>query len=209
MIWNRFVPNKPTTFLLDCCRQRKFYLEYYYLRDQWSVLYAQYFNSEPRKKRLNHFKSFNFVDSDNIFQITNYTKLNAALSSYQAVLPCALYSELWSCVWMGNRANPHFFINEILNSKTAMVFQIFQHFIQWIAKNLAFFFLYSSRKNVCKLTVMQLSAVPHNSVQDSCTPKRLLCGSVPLWRTIWVTLDFAINKNSHFHYKVSICQLNI
>ena len=26
-IWNKFVPNRPTIFYLDCCHQRQFYLD--------------------------------------------------------------------------------------------------------------------------------------------------------------------------------------
>ena len=81
------------------------------------------------------------------------------------------------------QASTHFFINVILNFGTAVMFQIFHLFIQKIAKNLAFFCsfckiltLYGSRKKVWKLTVIQISPVPHNSVQVSCAPKRLFCG---------------------------------
>ena len=103
------------------------------------------------------------------------------------------------------RANPNFFINEILNFGTAMIFQIFHLFIIKIAKNLAFFCsfskvftLYSSRKKFCKLTVIQTSTVPHNSMQVSCAPNRLFCGFVLFWRTESVSLNFTINKDSQF-----------
>ena len=97
-IWNRFVPNRPTIFSLDCCRQRHFYLDQNYLVDQSSALYAQFHNNEFRRKRLNRFKRFIFVDSDNTFHIINRTTLKVALSSYQTILHYALQSEVWYCV---------------------------------------------------------------------------------------------------------------
>ena len=57
--------------------------------------------TESQRKRLNRFKRFNFVDSDNTFHITIFKTFNAALSSCQTNLPCALHSEVWSCVSMG------------------------------------------------------------------------------------------------------------
>ena len=83
------------------------------------------------------------------------------------------------------RANPHFFINAILNSGTAKIFQFLHFFIRKIANNLAFFCsfckiftLYDSRKNVCKITANQTSTVPHNCKQISCAAKRLFRGFV-------------------------------
>ena len=93
-IWNRFVPGRPAIFSLDCCRQRKFYLDFSYLPDQSSALYAQFFNDESRRKRLNCFERIIFVDSENTFHITKFTTLNVALSSYQTFLPYALHNEV-------------------------------------------------------------------------------------------------------------------
>ena len=107
-IWNRFVPNRPTIFSLDCCRPRQLYLDQYYLLDESSALYAQFLNHESRRKRLNRFKRFIFVDSDNTFHITDFTTSNVALSSYQTILLYDLHSEVWSCVWMGNSSKSKF-----------------------------------------------------------------------------------------------------
>ena len=70
------------------------------------------------------------------------------------------------------RANPNFFINEVLKFRKAVIFQFLHIFIRKITKNLAIFCsfckvftFYSSRKNVWKLTIFQKSTVPHNSVQ--------------------------------------------
>ena len=60
------------------------------------------------------------------------------------------------------------------------------------------FTLYSSRKIVWKINVIQTSTAPHNYVQVSCAPKRLFRGFVLFWRTKWVPLSSAINKNSQF-----------
>ena len=125
-------------------------------------------------------------------------------------LKCGFVSEWVTC------ANSNFFINEILNFGTVVIFQIFQLFIQQIANNLAFFCsfckiftFYSSRNNVWKLTLIQTSSVPHMSMQVSCAPKGLLCGFVLISRTKSVSLNFAIKKNSQFLINVFICQLNI
>ena len=108
---------------------------------------------------------------------------------------CGLVSE------MVTRVNPNFFISEILNFGTAVVFQVFHLFIQYFAKNIAIFCsfckvfnLYSPRKNAWKLTVIQTSFVPHNTMQVSCAAKRLFCEFVHFWRTNWVSLKFAIKK---------------
>ena len=101
-IWNRFAPNRPMISSVDCFRQRFLYQEYFYLRDPSFVLYNQFLNNDSRWKKLNNFERFKFVDTDNTFQKTNFTKLNGAISSYQSILPCALHSEVWSCAWMVN-----------------------------------------------------------------------------------------------------------
>ena len=163
-------------------------------------------------KKLNLFRRFYFVDGIITFHITNFTTLNAELSisKYQTILPCTLQSELLSSVWV-TRASPRFFNSKIVNFGTAMIFQNFHLFVQWIAKNLAFFCscceaftLYISRKKVCNLTVFQVSTVQHNSVQVSRTPKCLLCRLRLLWRTKSVSLNFAFNKKSKLLQNVSI-----
>ena len=170
-MWIRFVSNRPTIFSLDFCRQRQSYLAQYFLLDLSSVLYAQFLINGSWRERLNHFEWNFFVDSDKTFHIANFTTLNAALSSYQTILPFALHSEVWSCV------------------------QIFHLFIRRIAKIVAvfcssfkLFALYSSLKNFCKLTVIQTPSVPHTSVQVSRAPKRLFCGFELFWRTKWVSV---------------------
>ena len=128
--------NRPTIFSLAFCRRSQFHLDQYFRLVLSSVLYAQFLNKVSWRERLNHFEWNIFVDSDKTFHSANFTTLNAALSSYQKILPFALHSEVWSCV------------------------QIFHLFIRRIAKILAIFCssfkliaLYSSLKNFCKLTV--------------------------------------------------------
>ena len=58
-IWNRFVPNSPPIFSLDCCRPRQFYLDNFYLLDQSFVLYGQGCNNESRKKNKKFLKDLN------------------------------------------------------------------------------------------------------------------------------------------------------
>ena len=79
----------------------------------WTVicldaLYAQFLKKESRRKKLNSFKRFIFRDSDNTFHSTNFTNINAALSSNQTILPYALHSEVWSCFWMGSSSKSNF-----------------------------------------------------------------------------------------------------
>ena len=107
-IWNRFFLNRPTIFSLDCCRERQFYRDWYHLPDQSPALYAQFFNKESRRKRLNRFKGLIFVDSDNTFHNTNFTTINAAWSSYQTILLYALHSEVWSFVWKGKSSKSQY-----------------------------------------------------------------------------------------------------
>ena len=120
-----------------------------------------------------------------------------------STVKCGLVSE---CV---TRASPNFFTNEILNFGTAVIFQFFHLFIQYIVKTFAFlrffrkkFTLYGSRKIVWKLTVIQRSTVPHNSLQVSCAPKGLFCGFVFFLRTKWVSVNFASRKNSQIPWKL-------
>ena len=114
------------------------------------------------------------------------------------------------------RTIPNFFIYEISNFGTAVFIQKFHICIQKIARNLAFFCsfcrlftLYITVKNVGKLTVIQMSTVPHNSVQISFTPHCLLCRFVVFWRAKLVYLNFAINKNSQLLKSVYNCHVNI
>ena len=74
---------------------------------------------------------------------------------------------------------------------------VYQNFVRNFAFFCSFcevFTLCGPRQNVCKLTIIQPSTVPHNSVQISPTPKRLICGIVPFWKTKRVSLNFAIRK---------------
>ena len=100
-IGSRIVPNRPTYFYVDCCCQRQFHLEYYYLLDESSVLYAQCLNNDFRRKRLKDIERFKFVDTDKTLHNTNFTTLNGAISSYQTMLPCTLPNGFWSCVLTG------------------------------------------------------------------------------------------------------------
>ena len=94
---------------------------------------------------------------------------------------CTLKFDLVS-EWV-SRTSRHFFIKEILNFGTAMLFQVFQLFMHSTANIFVFcttfcrkFTLYITGKNVGKLTVIQTSTVPHNSGQVFCTPNCMLCG---------------------------------
>ena len=85
-------------FSLDCRRRRHIYLDYFYPIDQSSAWHAHFFNIGSPRKRLNRFKRFIFVYSDNTLHNTNFITLNAAVSSYPTILPYVLRSEVWSCV---------------------------------------------------------------------------------------------------------------
>ena len=168
-------------------------------------MFAQILNNESQRKRLNCFKTFIFVDGDNTFHITKFTTINAAISSYQTILLYALHSEVWSCVWIGNSSKSSFLHRRDLEFRDSRDLQNFPPlYPEKFQESCVFLFLskvftlYSSKKNVWKLTVIKTSAVPHNSVQVSCATKRLFCGFVLFWRAKWVPLNFAINKNSQF-----------
>ena len=92
-IWNRSLPNKTTIFSLGCCRQA---LLPKFLLSSRLVIYLVRLITQNRisEKRWNYFERFKYVDFDNTFYKTKLTTSNSALSSYQAVSPCALHSEL-------------------------------------------------------------------------------------------------------------------
>ena len=71
------------------------------------------------------------------------------------------------------------------------------------------FTLWSSRKNVWKLTVIQTSTVPNNSMQIFCTPKCLFCWFVLFLRSKKVTLNISIKQKCQFLDNVSICKLKV
>ena len=153
------------------------------------------------KKGLNHFERFNFVDPVVTFNNTNFTTLNVTLSTYQTILAFTPHTKVWSCVCMCNSTKIHISSSLILNSATAKVIQVFHLFSHQLAKILPFFksfcrkfILYTSKKKVGKLIVIQTSTVPHNFVQVFCTPKRSLRGFVLFWRTTQVSLNIPINK---------------
>ena len=117
---------------------------------------------------------------------------------------CNLVSE------RASRANPAFFIKKISKRGRGKIIQVFHLCTHKISKNLAFFCsfckiftLHISGKNVGKLTAIQTSTVPHNSVQVSRTPKTCF------GKTKWVSLNFSIDKNSQLFFSAYICQLNI
>ena len=127
---------------------------------------------------------FNFVDTDITFHNTNFTTLNVALSSYETVLPCAWQKKVWPCVWKGNSLKSTFLHHrdfELWVSRDHPCSPPFQNFTHKIDRNIAcfcsfckFFTSYIATKDVGKLTVIQTSTVPHNSVQISCASERLL-----------------------------------
>ena len=69
--------------------------------------------------------------------------------------------------------------------------------LQFFCSVCKIFTLYISRKNIGRLTLIQMSTAPNNSVEVSCTPNRLLGGFVPSWRTKLVSLKISINENSN------------
>ena len=114
-----------------------------------------------------------------------FTTSNDALSSYQEVLLCILHSEVWCCVWIFNSGKSTFLhlmqAQQELKLWGGLDHPNFHLFIHQIAKKLSFlFFLWNeftfsiSRKNVGKLTVIQTSMVPHNSVQNFLWTKKLV-----------------------------------
>ena len=58
--------------------------------------------SSQSEEWFRHFDRFICVDTDNLIDSTKFTTSKAALSTDQAILTCALHSEVWSCVGMGN-----------------------------------------------------------------------------------------------------------
>ena len=111
-IWNRFVPYRLTIFSLVFCRQRQVYLDWFYISDQSSVLYAHFLNKESWKKLESLRKIWNRRYRQYNAQNKKFTTLNAAFSSYQIIWPRALLSEVWSCVWMGNLNNKSTILHE-------------------------------------------------------------------------------------------------
>ena len=165
---------------------------------------------------MNRFKRFIFVESDKTFHITNFTTLNATKSSFQTVPIYALHSEVWSCVWIGNSSKSKFLHKRYLEFLDSRDLPNFRLFFQKNAKNLTIlqsfckiFNLYSSRKNIWKVTVIQTSFVPHNSMQVSCAPKCLFCGFVLFLRRKGVSLNFAFNKKSYFLRNISLSASSI
>ena len=101
-------PKQSRIFLSWLMSSKKLLPRFSYLLDQSSALYAQFFNNESQRKKLNRFKIFFSVVSYNTFHFTNITTLNVALSSYQTFLPYALHNEMWSCVCMVNSSKSNF-----------------------------------------------------------------------------------------------------
>ena len=164
------------------------------------------------EKRFNHFGRFILVHTDDTFQNTSFTILNPAISNYQKIclslrtVKCVLMSE-----WV-TRTIPNFFIDNILNFRTAMIFQVFSLFHIKLPKSLHFLFLF---KNIHLLLQWErCSEVYCNqnvqcSTQVSCTPNCLLCRFVFFWRAKWVLLNFTISKNSQLLNNVFLFQLNV
>ena len=149
---------------------------------------------------MNNFRPFIFIGIDNTFHKTNFTTLNGKFSSYQLTLLCALQSEVWSFVWMGNSNKSTFLHQRDLERWDSHDHPIFPPPNNWqedciFLFPLQIFTFYISRKKVGKLTVIQTSTVPHNCVQVSFTPNCFPRGFVFFWRTKWVLLNIPINEN--------------
>ena len=142
-IWNMFVPSNPKTSPFDCCHQIQLRLEWYDFFDQPTNFYSQLLSSGPWEK-LNHFKRFNYVDSDNTLHNTKITTLNAALPDCQKILPCGLQGEVPTFVWRGNSFEKILFFH-LLWSQQGLEFwgsqdhPIFYQFIWKTDSNLAIF----------------------------------------------------------------------
>ena len=152
--------------------------------------YAYNYSKMNRRKNIVQFENNNYVDTDKTLHNTKNIKLEMLHYPFTkqfclalCIVKCGLACE---CV---TRTNPHFFINEILNFRTANIIQVFHPSTQITAKVFAFFCsfckkfsLHITGKNVGKLTVIQTSTVPHNSVQICCEPNCFLCLFKLFWR---------------------------
>ena len=112
---------------------------------------------------------------------------------------CGLVSE-----WV-TRPNLNFFINEILNFRTAVIFQNFHLFIKKNATNLFFSVLSATYSPFRALKRMFASSLQSKRTLFHKIPCKFLvqqnaffCGFVHFWRTKWVTLNFAIWTNTRF-----------
>ena len=92
------ITNKMTIFIPDCRRQRQFCMNQTYLFDQSFSVYAQLLESDSLKK-IDFFKMIQLHRYwQNIEQYRKMTILKDVLPNYQAILPSALHTEVWSCV---------------------------------------------------------------------------------------------------------------
>ena len=71
-------------------------------------LYVHFFIKGSQKKMLSQYERFICVKTDKTINITKFTTSKAEFSTDQARLPCALYSEVWSCVEMNNSSKSTF-----------------------------------------------------------------------------------------------------
>ena len=126
-IWKGFFPIRPTFLSRVCCLQALFHLDYCYLLDQSSAVFAQFLNIESRRKRLNHFQRFSFVNNDQTFPVTNFAAFNVALSGYEIILLYSLKSEIWCFVSIGNSSNSKFLDQRDLEIRESQNLPNFPH----------------------------------------------------------------------------------
>ena len=171
------------------------------LLSSWSVIclvrsISQYWIL--KKKRLAHFERYKFVDIGNTFHNTNFTTLNGALSSYQTILACALYSELWSCVWMSNSSKTTF-----LHQRDLELWDNHDHPsfpplypLNWQISSIFPFFLETNSPFTSLRWEAHCNPKVHCSTQFRASflyIKLLALWFVLFWRTKWVSLKIPIN----------------
>ena len=115
-------------------------------------------------------------------------------------------------------ANPLFFIYfyNILNYRTGLIIPVLNTFIEKTAQNDTFlspfcknFSLPGFRNNVSELTVNQISTVRHNSIQNSCTQKKLIL-------LVCIFLEEEKSNSERYHKKhypliiqILVCKLKV
>ena len=155
--WNRIVPSKNTIYLLDCYRQNNVTKCHFFSPISHLDCTLNYSTRKLGVKTLNLSRRFDYVNFVNGFHNTKFQFSMAALSSYQAfcLALCTTTSGLVSQRRV-THANHHFFSCSSSNKNPALSCRFCKLKTP-----------YFSRKIVGKLTVIQMSTVPHSSVQLS------------------------------------------
>ena len=155
-IWKRTFPDNTTNFSIDFWHQES--LQFCYISDQSSSLYARYLKIEKWQKIE---KEIFQVNIDNKFKRTNFTAWNAESSNYQTFFR-ALFTKKCSFVskWV-SRLFPRFFIRfrifKFFCAGSTIIAQCLPLIFIWDAFNLPFFwkkFFASLVKKSQELTVI-------------------------------------------------------